>query len=102
MSAAERDDPERSLGRHAIPLDLCRCHAGDRDTAVQTHAVRHLPPSTPRAPRNPPDCWTGQALFFSAAQERSAVNRCWETFDFPAASVILETHDLTGRERVPS
>src|ERR1700674_291543 len=102
MPTAERNNSIGGVGRYAVPHDLRGVDAGHRHSAVQAHAVKAFHRRVRRERReNQGQTHSILDLPFSAALAYSAV-KCFETFDFPAASVILENDDPTRPQRVPS
>ncbi len=96
MSAAEGNYTGGGMGRHAIPGHLRRGYAGDRDSFVQANAVEIIR-------------WVVQRMSRESCRLRRVTQHdpdCSsvppETFDLRTASVILESYDSTGRQRVPS
>src|SRR6266404_2824977 len=77
MPAAEGNDSVGGLARHAVPYDFRSHYTRHRHPVVQAHLVNPI----------------AQSPNHSILQG---------TFDFPAASVMLDSDDPTGRERVPS
>src|ERR1035438_1673791 len=102
MFTTKRNELGCGKDRHAVPFDLCGRYPWHRYTAVQAHAVvQQLPPRAPKPLRKSGSSHSVSCVFLGVLGVLGG-KLIPATFDLLAASVILVSHDSTGRQRVPS